>query len=400
MHVRHGERPVVRRRARAERPAPARWRRLLRPRRRRLGGSCAAIGTAGAPLEPVRDARRVSIHSRGAYFDEGSLADGGRHGVHLGIRDRRPPRQGRRPDLRRGARRLLAQDPTAASPARRSSRPASRSSPARSPPTRYVDIPQIVRDVIRDIGYTSASTASTPTPAASTWRSTSSRPTSRRASTRRSKRARAGGDALDRIGAGDQGMMFGFACDETPQLMPLPIMLAHALTRRLASAARRDAPRPAPDGKSQVTVALPTRRRARAGRASSASSSPRSTSAASTWTSCARPIIEHVVRAVDPGGAARRRDMRGRDFVLVNPTGRSWSAARWATRASPAARSSSTPTAAWRATAAARSRARTRRRSTARRRTPAAGSRRTSWPRASRAAASCRSPTRSAWRTR
>ena len=134
---------------------------------------------------------------------------------------------------------------------------------------------------------------------------------------------RATGDALDRIGAGDQGMMFGFACDETPELMPLPIMLAHAARReRLAARAARRARSPylRPDGKAQVTVRVPARRRAR--RAASRRRVVVSTQhrRGVDIDELRADIIEHVIKPRSRPSCSTTP--RSQATSLVNPTGR------------------------------------------------------------------------------
>jgi S-adenosylmethionine synthetase len=165
----------------------------------------------------------------------------------------------------------------------------------------YVDIPNLVRDVIRDIGYTDATFGFDGNTCAVLTTIDQQSPDIAL--------------GVDKAGAGDQGMMFGFAIRETPELMPLPIVLAHRLVRKLADVRKSGVlPYLRPDGKSQVTVAYED------GKPVQVTTVVVSTQHAAdvTHEQIEKDVIQHVVLPVIPEEYIKK----GEISYLINPTGR------------------------------------------------------------------------------
>src|SRR6202790_1363979 len=164
----------------------------------------------------------------------------------------------------------------------------------------YVDVPRLVRSVIEDIGYTDASFGFD----------------SKTCGIINSIQSQSPDIAMgvDTGGAGDQGLMFGFACDETPELMPMPIQLAHRLTHKLAEVRKKgtvDFLRP--DGKSQVSIEYIDGRPARVDCVVISTQHSEKVS----HSDLREAVIEHVLKPVIP---AKMFDKNTK--IHVNPTGR------------------------------------------------------------------------------
>jgi S-adenosylmethionine synthetase len=132
-------------------------------------------------------------------------------------------------------------------------------------------------------------------------------------------------DPLDKLGAGDQGMMFGYATNETKELMPLPIMLAHKITKRLAEVRKAgDLPYLRPDGKAQVTIRYEVDEHGiqTPVEIERILVSTQHSDGISSEDLIKPDIIDRVLRPILPTDLYDEKRLQERDFVYVNPTGK------------------------------------------------------------------------------
>ncbi|MDR0424966.1 MAG: methionine adenosyltransferase [Clostridiales Family XIII bacterium] len=179
----------------------------------------------------------------------------------------------------------------------------------------YVDIPNLIRSVIKDIGYTKSEYGyDGDTCAVLTSIHEQSGDIALGVDKALEYKEGVLDDGIESIGAGDQGIMFGFACDETPELMPMPISLAHKLALRLAEARKSgEMPWLRPDGKSQVTVEYDGDRPIRVDTALISTQHDPDISQADIR----EAVIERIIKPIIPAGL-----LDADTKYFVNPTGR------------------------------------------------------------------------------
>ena len=191
----------------------------------------------------------------------------------------------------------------------------------------YVDVPRLARDRVAEIGYTHHELGLDAETCGVITSIQEQSPDIARGvdEAYEVQHDSSDGDPLDQTGAGDQGMMFGYACRETPELMPLPIMLAHRLCSRLAEVRKTGAlPYLRPDGKSMVTARYEVDEH---GRTTVAEIErvlvvSQHVDGIDINGQMKGDIIEHVIQPVLPPDLYDETRLGEDGFVLVNPTGK------------------------------------------------------------------------------
>jgi S-adenosylmethionine synthetase len=191
----------------------------------------------------------------------------------------------------------------------------------------YVDIPRIVRNRIREIGYDRAKYGFDAETCGVVVAIDEQSPDIARGidASYEVQHDPGDDDPLDRVGAGDQGMMFGYACTETEELMPLPITLAHRICKRLAEVRRADIlPYLRPDGKAQVTIRYEIDEHGfqRPVEIARVLVSTQHRDGLDADALIKPDVIEHVLHPILPRELYDEHRFEERDFVLVNPTGK------------------------------------------------------------------------------
>jgi S-adenosylmethionine synthetase len=191
----------------------------------------------------------------------------------------------------------------------------------------YVDIPRLVRERISAIGYTRAKYGFDAETCGVIVALDEQSPDIAQGVDQAFEGRHEPGDddPLDRVGAGDQGFMFGFATNETPELMPLPIMLAHKIAKRLSEVRKADIlPYLRPDGKTQVTVRyeIDDKGRRTPVEIERVLVSTQHREGLDADTMIKPDLIDHVLRPILPKDMYDERQLEQKGFVYVNPTGK------------------------------------------------------------------------------
>ncbi len=189
----------------------------------------------------------------------------------------------------------------------------------------YVDIPRIVRERIREIGYTRAKYGFDAETCGVMVSVDEQSPDIAQGVDSSFEQQHGDADPLDSVGAGDQGMMFGYASNETDELMPLPIMLAHRLAKRLSEVRKAEIlPYLRPDGKTQVTVRYEEDENGhrRPVEIERIVISTQHREGIDIDTLMKPDLIAHVLEPILPKELYDPRRLEAKDFFYCNPTGK------------------------------------------------------------------------------